>query len=72
LGKGYFFLLSWTLTPGAGSTVEELAAIANGNLPGVLHNQIITAHFTKPNIVYIDYVNRDTAFAIVQYNFWQP
>jgi 1-phosphatidylinositol phosphodiesterase len=71
LGKGYLFLLSWTLTPGTGSTVEELAAIANGNLPGVLNNQIVAARLPKPNIVYIDYVNRDTAFSIVQYNFWQ-
>jgi energy-converting hydrogenase Eha subunit F len=72
LGKGFLFLLSWTLTPGAGSTVEELAAIANDKLPGVLHQQIVTSSFSKPNIVYIDYVNRDTAFSIVQYNFWHP
>ncbi|MBD0254880.1 MAG: hypothetical protein ICV83_04100 [Cytophagales bacterium] len=70
LGQGYFFLLSWTLTASPpGSTIETLAAEANGNLPGVLHDQIISAGAGKPNIVYIDFMNSTTAQSIIQYNF---
>lgn len=69
-GQGYFFLLSWTLTASPpGSTIETLAAQANGNLPGVLYNQIVTARAAKPNIVYLDFVNNTTAQSIIQYNF---
>jgi len=69
LGQGFFFLLSWTLTPGLFDSVEELAAIANDHLPHVLHEQIINARSSKPNIVYIDFVNRDATSSIIQYNF---
>lgn len=71
-GQGFFFLLSWTLTstspPGTGS-IESLAAKANGNLPGVLYDQIVTNKATKPNVVYIDFVNSATTQSIIQYNF---
>lgn len=70
LGANYFFLLSWTLTatPG-GSTVETLAKEANSKLPGVLYDQITGAHASKPNIVYIDFLNDTVAQSIILYNF---
>ncbi len=69
-GKGYLFLLSWTLTPSPpGQGVKDLAKVANSNLPGVLYEQIISNNASKPNIVYIDFVNSTTAQSIIQYNF---
>jgi 1-phosphatidylinositol phosphodiesterase len=68
LGLGRLFLLSWTLTPSSLTTVEALAEKANGRLPGVLHDQIVTCGWAKPNIVYIDYVNPVTCRSIIQYN----
>ena len=69
-GKGYLFLLSWTLTASTFSpSVEKMAEEANGKLPGVLQTQIKTRGWAKPNIVYIDYVNAVTCSAIIGYNF---
>ena len=70
LRQGFFFLLSWTLTPSPpGATITTLAAKANGNLPNVLYDQIVTQKASKPNVVYIDYVNSKTTQSIIQYNF---
>lgn len=69
LGKEYLFLLSWTLTAGIDDSIRDLAAIANGHLPAVLKEQIIDRKKGKPNIVYIDFVNTETARAIIAYNF---
>ncbi len=70
LGTGRFFLLSWTLTASPpGSTIETLAAQADSQLPGVLYEQIVKNGMSKPNIVYIDYVNNLTTQSIIQYNF---
>lgn len=70
LGTGRFFLLSWTLTPSPpGKTVAELAKIANDHLPGVLYDQIVSKHTSKPNIVYIDYVASNVCQSIILYNY---
>ncbi|MCV9927891.1 hypothetical protein OIU83_09520 [Flavobacterium sp. LS1R49] len=68
-GKDYLFLLSWTLTAGAGGSIRDLARVANENLPNVLANQITVLKKGKPNIVYIDFVNVATTRAIIAYNF---
>lgn len=69
-GKGYLFLLSWTLTGSLGSpSVEEMAALANSRLPDVLSDQIVNARLAKPNIVYIDFVKNPVAQSIILYNF---
>ena len=68
----YLFLLSWTLTATKGplsGSVAALATEANGHLPTVLHQQIVTQQLPLPNIVYTDFMNAATAAAIVQYNF---
>lgn len=71
LGKEYLFLLSWTLTQNnpLGSSIETLAAEANGKLPDVLYDQIVRNNFGKLNIVYIDYLNANVAQSIIAYNF---
>ncbi|MCG9790844.1 PI-PLC domain-containing protein [Flavobacterium algicola] len=70
LGKGFLFLLSWTLTTGNPLlTIRGLATEANNNLPNVLHNEIVTKKSSKPNIVYIDYLESATAQSIIMYNF---
>jgi len=69
-GRGYFFCLSWTLTPNTlGATIVELAAKANANLPDVLYDQIVEKRTGKPNIVYLDYINDETTQSIILYNF---
>ena len=68
----YLFLLSWTLTaniPYKDPTIDKLAAIANGNLPGVLYDQIVTARSSKPNIVYLDFINPVVTQSVILYNF---
>ncbi len=72
LGQGFFFLLSWTLTsnnPPFSPSIQSLASTANGHLPDVLQDQIITQRGPKPNIVYIDFVNATTTQSIILYNF---
>lgn len=71
LGAGHMFLLSWTLTstPVIDPTIKTLADQANAKLPGVLYNQIVVLGASKPNIVYIDFVNSTTTQSIIQYNF---
>ncbi|TRX48382.1 hypothetical protein FNH22_29130 [Fulvivirga sp. M361] len=69
LGRGYLFLLSWTLTPEPpGKTVSTLAAEANAQLAGVLYDQIMIANAGKPNIVYIDFLNSTVTQSIILYN----
>lgn len=70
MGTGRLFLLSWTLTaiPLISKTIKELAGEANSQLPGVLYDQIITKQANKPNIVYIDFMNSETAQCIISYN----
>jgi len=71
LGKGYFFLLSWTLTsndPPFSGSIESLAKEANSHLPSVLYKQIVISSWTKPNIVYIDYLNESVTKDIISYN----
>jgi hypothetical protein len=66
MGKGYLFLLSWTLTYG---NIQEHAAEANAKLSDVLYDQIIKNGASKPNIVYIDFVDSTVTQSIIQYNF---
>jgi len=72
LGKEYLFLLSWTLTPNAGTffggSIKDLARMANRSLPTALQYQV-KHDKPMPNIVYIDYVNEDISREIIQYNF---
>ncbi|KAK6030166.1 hypothetical protein OSTOST_03713 [Ostertagia ostertagi] len=69
MGTGHLFLLSWTLTASATSpSVKSMADYANAQLPGVLYGQIVAAGFSKPNIVYIDYVSSTVAQSIILYN----
>ncbi len=74
LNEDYLFLLSWTLTPNVGtffskSTIKKLAQEANTLLPDVLLQQIVVEGKNKPNIVYIDFINKKTTQAIIQFNF---
>ena len=73
LGKDYLFLLSWTLTPDAGTfftgSVKELAAEANPELSKVLADRRKQADKPQPNIVYIDYLDASIAHSIIQCNF---
>jgi hypothetical protein len=72
LNAGHLFLLSWTLTasnPPLDPTIRALAEDANARLPGVLHDQIVTSGWAKPNIVYLDYVDSATCQSIIRYNF---
>ncbi len=71
LGKGHFFLLSWTLTasPPFSDSIESLAARANSKLPSMLHNHI-RSNYPKPNIVYIDFLNNYVAQSIILCNFY--
>ncbi|MFV3325586.1 hypothetical protein ACNFG0_03840 [Pseudomonas sp. NY15372] len=69
LGKGYLFLLSWTLTPSATSaSVEGLARRANQALPSAL-DRYPKEYRSKPNIVYIDYVDQSVTSSIIGLNF---
>lgn len=72
LDKEYLFLLSWTLTPDAGTffggSIKELAEKANDALPEALSAQKAQGK-PMPNIVYVDYVNVNTTRDIIQYNF---
>ncbi|MCB1037121.1 MAG: hypothetical protein KDD47_25055, partial [Acidobacteria bacterium] len=72
LGSGRLFLLSWTLTstPVLSKTIEDLAEDANRRLPGVLREQYKRVGSGRmPNIVYVDFLNSETAQEIVKYNF---
>ncbi|GAA4439870.1 hypothetical protein GCM10023091_22740 [Ravibacter arvi] len=72
LGKGYLFLLSWTLTSGKPpltSPIYDLARVANTALPTVLKQSIDGAHYAKPNVVYIDYVEERVNRSIILWNF---
>ncbi|WP_323118291.1 PI-PLC domain-containing protein [Burkholderia alba] len=70
LGKGYLFLLSWTLTPQGvfSPTIASLADTANSNLSAVL-SQTVGERRTKPNVVYVDFLNVEIGQVIIQYNF---
>ncbi|WNJ20214.1 hypothetical protein [Pontibacter sp. G13] len=70
LGQGFLFLLSWTLTPTLTSSgVATLAEKANSRLPDVLYDQIINHNASKPNVVYIDFLNSQITQGIIWYNF---
>lgn len=71
LDMGYFFLLSWTLTATSVSSpsIQNLANEANSNLPGVLYDQILGSGISKPNIVYVDFVDSTVCQSIILYNF---
>lgn len=70
LNQDFLFLLSWTLTTKSKkNTVHSLADEANAHLPNVLYGQITDQGESKPNIVYVDYLDRDVAQCIIQYNF---
>lgn len=69
LNNKTLFLLSWTLTPDImDGSVESVARVANERLPDSLKSRIVDEHKTKPNIVYIDYMNEDSALEIIKYN----
>lgn len=73
LGRDYLFLLSWTLTPDAGTfftgSVKELAEQANPELYKVLAERRAQPSKPRPNIVYIDYLDAAIARSIIQCNF---
>lgn len=72
VGKGYLFLLSWTLTsnnPPFSDPIDSLAYGANLALPQVLANGIQQRKLAKPNVVYIDYVDQRVARSIILWNF---
>jgi len=67
-GNDYLFLLSWTLTGGAGLLdVEVLANMANPWLPQKL-SDIKAGTLKHPNIVYIDFINSWMGRAIIDLN----
>lgn len=73
IGRKYLFLLSWTLTPKAldyitGLSIKDLAEYANGNLQSTLGEYIDKNKYSKPNIVYVDYINTTVAQSIIIYN----
>lgn len=69
LGKDYLFLLSWTLTPTPlGMTIEGLARRANQALPSAL-DRYPKEYGSKPNIVFIDYVDQSVTSSIIGLNF---
>lgn len=68
LGNGMLFLLSWTLTSNGINSVEEMAEKANSHLPAVLQEHT-TINNSKPNIVYIDFVDQLISSVIIQHNF---
>lgn len=71
MGRDYLFLLSWTLTPTPpiDASVSTLAKEANSELPDVLYDQIVLKNFSKPNIVYLDFIDAAITQSIIQYNF---
>jgi hypothetical protein len=70
LGKGYLFLLSWTLTAQSAfdSSVESYASIANSELADSLYRYTRELN-TMPNIVYVDFLDQRIGQTIIQYNF---
>jgi len=64
LGKGGLFLLSWTLT---GDIVETLAAEANKHLLEELRTNV--PRLGKPNIIYIDFLDKALTSSIIGFNF---
>lgn len=68
LGQGFFFLLSWTLTPAALEDIKKLAAKANDPLHGVL-GRYCKAYGKKPNVVFVDFLDEDVATSIILQNF---
>ena len=70
LGQDKLFLLSWTVTGVAGGhNLERHAAEANYHLPSELYKGIFTNNYAKPNIVYVDFMQKGVAQNIIQYNF---
>ncbi|HEU4791968.1 MAG TPA: hypothetical protein VFS71_19945 [Flavobacterium sp.] len=69
--RKYFFLLSWTMTPKtyvSWHSIETLANNANKELPSVLNEYIVNKNYSKPNVIYVDYLNQDVAQSIIVYN----
>ncbi|PVZ37078.1 hypothetical protein N430_04534 [Pseudomonas sp. CC120222-01a] len=69
LGKHYLFLLSWTLTPGLTTpSILAMARLANAALPSVL-DRYFKVYRSKPNIVFIDGLDRSVTSSIISLNF---
>ena len=69
LGTDYLFLLSWTLTPGLTTpSVLNMAKLANAALPSAL-DRYSKEYRTKPNIVFIDGLDRGVTSSIIALNF---
>lgn len=68
VNKDYLFLLSWTLTS-KGASIETLSKVAHSALPEVLYEQIVLNKKPLPNIVYLDFINKEVTQSIIQYNF---
>ncbi len=72
-GAGHLFLLSWTLTAQVVSiTTKDIAALAqeaNRNLSASLRDQIGGSKVSKPNIIYLDFINGALCQTVYQYNF---
>lgn len=69
LGKNYLFLLSWTLTPGLTTpSILDMAKQANAALPSAL-DRYSKEYRSKPNIVFIDGLDRAVTSSIIALNF---
>jgi 1-phosphatidylinositol phosphodiesterase len=67
-GNDFLFLMSWTLTGGAGLLdIQVLAGMANPWLPRTLA-EINSGSLKKPNIIYIDFVDPWICRAIIEVN----
>ncbi len=76
LGKDYLFLLSWTLTFSSFwdnlkvmSSIENSAISANEKLIDTLYEQIEVHNFERPNIIYVDFLEKVVTQGIILYNF---
>lgn len=69
--NGYLFLLSWTLTasPPQSYGIEVMATAAKKNICNILSEGIVKRNWIKPNVVYIDFVDKSTCQTIIQFNF---
>lgn len=68
-GKGYLFLLSWTLTGAAGLLdIQVLAGMANPWLPQTL-SDIKAGKLNHPNIVFLDYIDPYICRNIIDLNY---
>lgn len=75
LEEEQLFLLSWTVTGSAWNALASSGAVevhamkANYKLPAILYEKIVEEGYAKPNIVYVDFMEKGVAQNIIQWNF---